>query len=376
MTKKLLLVPLLLAAAASGYWFLHAREAGHAGGDVSLYGNVDIREANLAFNASEHVREILVQEGDRVERGQVLAQLDTKKLEAAVAAAEAALQAQQQALARLQAGSRPEEIRRAHAQLDALKARARTAQITYERQQQLARQKLAAAEDLDQARAAADAAEGEMQAAEESYALAVAGPRVEDIAQARAELAGRRANLDLAREQLADATLTAPAAGIVRDRLLEPGDLASPQTPVLTLALVDPIWVRAYVPEPDLGRVAEGMAAEIRTDSFPGKVYRGWVGFVSPSAEFSPKNVETTDLRTRLVYQVRVFVCDPLGELRLGMPATVTIPTGQTPPFPATADRCAPQGSGSPQERQEPAGVAPQGSGSPRERQEPAGVAD
>jgi HlyD family secretion protein len=338
MNKKILF-PLLLAAAGAGYWALNAGEALSLGTDLTLYGNIDIREANLAFNASEHIREILVQEGDRVERGQILARLHTKKLEATVAAAEAALQAQDQALARLQAGSRPEEIRRARAQLDALKARARTAQITYERQQKLAQLKLAATEDLDQARATSDAAEGEMQAAEESYALAVAGPRAEDIAQARAELAGRRANLDLAREQLADATLTAPAAGIVRDRLLEPGDLASPQTPVLTLALVDPLWVRAYVPEPDLWHVAEGRAAEIRTDSFPGKVYRGWVGFVSPSAEFTPKNVETTDLRTRLVYQVRVFVCDPQGELRLGMPATVTIPPGQASP--PTGNRCA-----------------------------------
>ncbi len=374
MTKKLLLIPLLLAAAAGGYWLLQARNGADVGGDLTLYGNVDIREANLAFNASEHIREILVQEGDQVERGQILARLHTNKLEATVAAAEAALQAQEQVLARLETGSRPEEIRRARAQLDALKARARTAQITYERQQKLAKQKLAAPEDLDQARAAADAAEGEMQAGEESYALAVAGPRAEDVAQAKAELAGRRANLDLAREQLADATLTAPAAGILRDRLLEPGDLASPQAPVLTLALVDPLWVRAYVPEPDLGRIAEGMGAEVHSDSFPGKVYRGWVGFISPSAEFTPKNVETTDLRTRLVYQVRVFVCNPEGELRLGMPATVTIPAGQSSP--GTTDRCAPQGSGSPRERQEPVGDAPQGSGSPGKRQEPVGDAN
>ena len=114
--------------------------------------------------------------------------------------------------------------------------------------------------------------------------------------------------------------------------------------------------------------------AEVRTDSYPGKVYRGWVGFISPSAEFTPKNVETTDLRTRLVYQVRVFVCDAQGELRLGMPATVSIPLGQDTPDPG-ATGCAPQGRGSPRERKEPAGDAPQGSGSPREREEPAGDA-
>ncbi len=340
MNKKLLLIPLLLAATSGGYWVLHARQAPQAGGDLTLFGNVDIREARLAFNASEHIREVLVQEGDRVTAGQVLARLHTEKLEAALGVAEAARDVQAQVLARLLAGSRPEEIRRAAAQVDALKGTARTAQITYERLERLAAQKLTSPEDLDRARAAADAAEGELRAAEASHALAIAGPRQEDIAQARAELAAREAALRLAREQLADATLTAPSAGLVRDRLLEPGDMASPQTPVLTLAMVDPLWVRAYVPEPDLGRIAEGMQAEVRTDSYPDKVYQGWVGFVSPSAEFTPKNVETTDLRTRLVYQVRVFVCDPQGELRLGMPAGVVIPAGQTAPFPTAGAGC------------------------------------
>lgn len=348
MSKKLLLIPLLLAAGGAAFWALHNREAPDRDGDLTLYGNLDIREANLAFNASEHIGEILVQEGDRVKPGQVLARLDTEKLQASVAAAEAAREAQAQALARLQAGSRPEEVRRARAQADALQARARTAELSYERLERLAAQKLAAPEDLDQARATADAAQGEMRAAEETYALAVAGPRQEDIAQAKAELAAREAGLSLAREQLADATLSAPAAGIVRDRLLEPGDLASPQTPVLTLAVMDPLWVRAYVPEPELGRIAEGMRAEVHTDSFPGKVYRGWVGFVSPTAEFTPKNVETADLRTRLVYQVRVFVCDPQGELRLGMPATVTVPAEQGPAGTGARPDCAPQGRGSP----------------------------
>ncbi len=340
MTKKLLLIPLLLAA-AGGYWGLHNRVPSSPGGDLTLYGNVDIREANLAFNASELVREVLVQEGDHVEPGQVLARLRTEKLEAALAAASAAREAQVQALARLQAGSRPEEVLQAGAQLDALKARAHSAELSYARLQKLAAQKLTSPEELDQARAAADAAQGEMRAAEQTYALAVAGPRKEDIAQAQAELAARQANLILAREQLADATLLAPAAGVVRDRLLEPGDMASPQSPALTLALLDPLWVRAYVPEPDLGRVAEGMRAQVRTDSFPDKTYPGWVGFVSPSAEFTPKNVETTDLRTRLVYQVRIFVCDPQGELRLGMPSTVTIPAGQVPSDTGNRDRCA-----------------------------------
>lgn len=338
------LIPLVLLAAIGGgvYWWTRSHEAVGPGSALTLYGNVDIREVNLAFGTTEHVADVLVEEGDRVEPGQVLGRLRTDKLEAAVAAAEAQLEAQTQALAALEAGSRPEEIRRARAQADALKARARTAQITFSRQEKLGQQRLASPEDVDQARAAADTAEAEAQAAEETYALAVAGARAEEIAQARAQLQAQRANLDLARAQLADATLTAPAAGVVRERILQPGDMASPQTPALTLALMNPLWVRAYVPEPDLGRVVPGARAEVHTDSFPDKVYRGWVGFISPTAEFTPKNVETPDLRTRLVYQVRVFVCNPEDELRLGMPATVTIPLNQPPPAAPLAEGAAP----------------------------------
>jgi len=340
MKKKLLLLPILLAVAGALYWWTQRPGQTPADEVLTLYGNVDIREVDLAFGTSEHIGELLVQEGDRVQPGQILGRLHTEKLEAQVAAAQAAVDAQAQDLARLEAGSRPEEIRRARSQADALKAKARTAQITYQRQRKLALQKLAAPEDLDQARAAADAAEAEANAAEETYALAVAGARAEDIAQAKAQLEARRASLTLARERLADATLKSPAAGIVRDRILEPGDMASPQTPVLTLALTEPLWVRAYVSEPDLGRIFPGMRAEVRTDSFPDKVYQGWVGFISPTAEFTPKTVETEDLRTRLVYQARVFVCNTDNELRLGMPATVTIPLDQSRPDAPKASHC------------------------------------
>jgi len=129
---------------------------------------------------------------------------------------------------------------------------------------------------------------------------------------------------------LKDAELFSPVNGIVRERIVEVGDFVTPQTPVLTLALADPVWVRTYLPESYLGRVRLGDHAAISTDSFPGKVYAGWVGFISPTAEFTPKSVETPELRTRLVYQMRVFACNPESELRLGMPATVTIPLDQT----------------------------------------------
>jgi HlyD family secretion protein len=105
--------------------------------------------------------------------------------------------------------------------------------------------------------------------------------------------------------------------------------MASPQKPVFTVALADPLWVRAYISEPDLGKIREGMKAAVTTDSFPAKQYEGWIGFISPTAEFTPKPVETTEIRTKLVYQVRVFVKNPNDELRLGMPATVRVQLDQ-----------------------------------------------
>ena len=116
--------------------------------------------------------------------------------------------------------------------------------------------------------------------------------------------------------------------------------MASPQQPVYTLALTDPLWVRAYVPGPELGKLRPGMRAVVTTDSYPDARYRGWIGFISPTAEFTPKAVETTEVRTSLVYQVRVFVCNPQDQLRMGMPATITIPLDQPAGDATAADPC------------------------------------
>jgi HlyD family secretion protein len=132
---------------------------------------------------------------------------------------------------------------------------------------------------------------------------------------------------------LDDAKLMAPSNAVVRTRLLEPGEMSSPQKPVFSLAITDPKWVRAYVSEPDLGKVHPGMTASVAVDSFPNQRFEGWVGFISPVAEFTPKSVQTEELRTSLVYEVRVFVKDPSDSLRLGMPATVflSLNSGESP---------------------------------------------
>jgi len=242
--------------------------------------------------------------------------------------------AQRQIVARLRAGSRPEEISKAAADAEAARVDANNAQVAYRRQQELVARRFVAQQQADNARATAEAAAARLKSAQEALRLVELGPRKEDINAAQATLRSSEAALAVAQRDLAEASLLAPAEGIIQNRVLEAGDMASPQKTVLTLALTEPLWVRAYLSESELGRVRLGAAALVRTDSYPDKRYRAWVGFISPSAEFTPKSVETQEVRTSLVYQVRVFVCAPREELRLGMPATVEIPFDQ----PAAAD--------------------------------------
>lgn len=322
-------VVLAAVLAALGWRFLHPRQAP---AELTLDGNVDLRQVELAFNGSERIAAVLVQEGDRVHAGQVLAKLDVSRLEPMARAAQAQVDAQRQAVLRLRHGNRPEEIAQARANLESAQADAANARQQYDRLTRLARGSVAGAvsqQDLDNAKAALDVAVAKLAVARKALDLEVAGPRAEDVAQAEALLQADEAQAALARQQLADAQLVAPLTGVVRSRLLEPGDMASPQKPAFTISITDPKWVRAYVSEPDLGHVRPGMAALVTVDSFSDRRFESWVGFVSSVAEFTPKPVQTQELRTKLVYEVRVFVKDPSDELRLGMPATVHLPLEQ-----------------------------------------------
>ena len=327
-TKSLLLLVFALLA-GGGYYFFQTEEQEPVH-QLHLYGNVDIRQVQLAFQATGRIQQIVVQEGSRVSAGQLLASIDPVRYQAMLAKLEAEVKAQQQVVAQLKIGSRPQEIEEARAGVSAREARVADTRITLKRLQRLAQKKTASLQQVDNARAAFLTAEADLKAAGQILDLAVQGPRTEDIAAARAILQAKQAAVLLAQQELADTRIYAPSDGIIRDRILEPGDMAFPATPVLTLALSDPLWIRAYVPEPDLGKIRPGMRAEIQTDSFPGKTYPGWIGYISPTAEFTPKTVETPALRTRLVYQVRVFACNPDNELRLGMPATVNLDLSKT----------------------------------------------
>jgi HlyD family secretion protein len=277
MKKKILILlaaAIVLGASGAAYFGNHRAANGDT---LTLYGNVDIRQVQLAFNGSERIAQMLVKEGDPVTKGQLLATLDTATLQ--------------------------QKVRKAEADTEGARLGAVNAASTYQRARMLVDKHFVAQQQADDARTASDAAQAGFHAAQ--------------------------AGLELTRRALADASLYAPDSGIIQERILEPGDMASPQRPVYTLAMTDPLWVRVYVKESDLGKIRPGMRADVATDSYPNKRYNAWLGYISPTAEFTPKSVETTEVRSSLVYQVRIFVCNPQGELRLGMPTTVTIALGQ-----------------------------------------------
>ncbi|MBA1155805.1 efflux RND transporter periplasmic adaptor subunit [Microvirga mediterraneensis] len=323
MLRRILVIILLIAALGGGIWWYLNRQP--ASDELVLYGNVELRQVTLAFNGSQRIAEVLVEEGAQVRKDQVLARLETGRLAPQVAQAEAQVASQQAVVDRLRNGSRPEEIAQARANLEAARAEALNARRQYERQSALATRAVASEQAVDQAKAATDIADAKVDVALKALDLLVAGSRVEEIAQAEAQLRMSESQLELLRQELRDAELRAPTDAIVRSRLMEPGEMASPTRPVFSLATTDPKWVRAYVSETQLGRVRPGMKASVTTDSFPGRALEGWIGFISPVAEFTPKTVQTEELRTNLVYEVRAFVADPDNLLRLGMPATVRL---------------------------------------------------
>ena len=333
MPKKkyiLVLVPLLVTVGVTGYFFWGRTRTPE--NLLTLYGDIDIRQVQTALDDNGRLLDLKVQEGDRVRKGQLLAEIDPVRFRDAVDRDIADVAAQKQVLARLLAGSRPEEIAEARAEVAAAQAALSNAEVTWRRQQALAARRYVPEQSLDNAATALKTARANLDHAQQALTLAIKGPRQEEIAAARHQLQADKATLALARRALADTRLYAPEGGVIQDRILEPGDMVSPQTPVFTLALDNPVWVRAYLPEKALGRIRPGMKATIDSDSFPDRRFTGWVGFISPTAEFTPKTVQTTELRTELVYRVRIYACNPGHRLRLGMPVTVQIPLLHNPP--------------------------------------------
>jgi len=297
---------------------------------IELSGTVEAREIDLAFQVGGRIATLRVDEGDSVQIEQEVATLDAHDFELTLSNAIAQTEAAQAALAALRAGTRIQELRVAEAQLAKAQADLDYIRVEFKRIADLVAKKLAAQDQLDQARQRQNVALAGVEQALQNLALLREGPRREDIDQAAATLRARQATAETARRQLEYTRLQSPVTGMVSVRLAEAGEIVSPGKAILRIAELSQPWVRAYLNEKDLTRVRLGQAAQIRIDGLPGKVFEGRLTFISPTAEFTPKTVETHALRVDMVYRVKVQVDNPNGVLKLGQPADVVLST--TPP--------------------------------------------
>lgn len=375
---KRLFIPLgavvLLAIAAILYFVLRS---GRPASSLQVSGNIEVTDVEVSFKIAGRVQERLVDEGEVVAAGTVVARLESRDLAEQVAMRKAEAQAEEAFLAQMLAGSRQEEIaqaeagmRQSQARLDELlhgsrtqeidaakaavtlaKADAERAKLDYERYARLYDKVNVSAQQYDAAKAGFEMAQARQREAEEQlklvlegprkeqieqarealvqakerYTLVRKGPRQEEIDQARARAEQARQALAVAETQLGYATVTAPMPGVVLSKNVEPGEMVAPGTPVVTIGDLEKVWVRAYINETDLGRVKLGQQATVTTDTYPGKQYKGHVSFIASKTEFTPKNVQTDKERVKLVYRVKVDILNPRMELKPGMPADAAI---------------------------------------------------
>lgn len=294
------------------------------GGPLTLQGNVDIRQVELGFRVPGRIASMTYEEGAKVPQGAILAALDPQPLADALAQAQAQIGAAEAELARRRNGNRAQDIAQAAAGLAEQQAALTKAREDYERRRALVATGAVSRAQFDATEADYRAAQARVRAAQQALSLQRAGSRPEEIAAARADAAAAIAQRDKARTDLTDATLRAPAAGTVLTRAREPGAIVSPGEALYTLTIDRPMRVRAYVAEPDLTRISPGMAVTVTADGNP-KSYHGTIGFIAPTAEFTPKSVQTEDLRADLVYRLRIIVTDPDDGLRQGQPVTVHV---------------------------------------------------
>lgn len=323
MKRAPIAVIVISAVAGSAFFLLRDRSVGDG---LSASGTVEATEASLGFQAAGRIERILVNEGDRVKAGDTLAVLDRTELEARRAQARAQLAAAEATLSELERGARSEELAQAREADSTAAARLADAQRDLARAEQLFRGGAASQEAFDKARFAADVARSQRAQAAQQLRLVQAGPRVERIAAQRALVQSAQAQARQVGAQLANAVVVAPFAGVVTVRQRQPGEIVAPGAPVVTVANFDDRWVRIYIAETRLGAVAIGAPATITTDTDRDRTYAGAVSFIASQAEFTPRNVQTTEERVKLVYAVKVRITgDSTLALKPGMPADVVL---------------------------------------------------
>jgi len=323
MNKKIALPLVVMLLVAAGSYFFLNRQTGEAGA-ITLHGNVDIREVELAFRQPGRITKLYFDEGATVKQGQLLAELDAKPYEDALAVAKANRALAEADLEKARHGSRGQEIAQADAMVRQATAALAEVEQNFTRQSALAETGAASEHTLEVARSARDQARAALASAEQGLGLRREGSRKEDIAAAEARFAGAQAQLTQAETALADTRLLAPADALVSVRVREAGSMVSNAAPIYTLSLQNPVYVRAYVSGSQLTTVRPGSAVTVTADG-TSEHFKGTIGFISPKAEFTPKSVETTELRTDLVYRVRVVLPGAAHALRQGMPVSVLV---------------------------------------------------
>jgi HlyD family secretion protein len=319
--KRILLI-LLVAVAIAGllyYFFTRGKEGD--GSFIKVSGNIEATEVDVGFKISGRIVSRFFEEGDWVDQGKVLAKLDDEDLRNRFETARATLMSAQARLSKLLAGSRPEEIRQAEAGRNQAKFDLENKETQYERMKSLFEKRVVPKEILDNAEAAFKIAKASFQKATENYLLVKEGPRKEDIEDARAQVEQARASLKLTETQLSYTTLYSPISGVVLVKSGEVGEVVNPGTSIVTLADIDNVWLKAYIPETDLGKVKWGQEVIVTTDLRPKKEYRGRISFISSQAEFTPKQIQTEKERVTLVYRIKVDIANRDRELKPGMPA-------------------------------------------------------
>lgn len=328
---KRLIIPLLLVVAiGAGFYYYHTSRAAKApASTLTLSGNVEAHESVVAFRTQGRIVALPVEEGKPVKEGDLLSQLDDADYEQQVHVDEATLQTRGRELDLAEAGNRAQDIQAAGQTVADAKADLEMKRADLERYSALYKRDAISTQTRDQADTAFKRAQAVYERAAQNLSEIREGTRKEQIAVSRATLRAARQNLKLSKVRRDYTVLHAPVTGVVTVRQAELGEYVVPGTPVVTIADLDHLWVRAYVSETDLGRVHWGQAVTLKTDTYPGKSYRGTISFISPEAEFTPKTVQTNKERVALVYRIKVNVENANHELKPGMPADVMIEQGK-----------------------------------------------
>jgi HlyD family secretion protein len=286
-----------------------------------VYGNIEATEVDMSFKIPGRVIHRSVDEGDFVKKGSEVATLEDEDLKRQAEEARASVRVAEARLREALTGSRSQEIKQAWASVEKARSERDQLKSDWERAEALFKEGVIPVQSREQASTSYQMALAAYKEAMEHYDLVKEGPRKEDIDALKASLEQAKALLNLREVQLSYANLTSPVSGVVLVKNIEPGEMVSAGTPVVTIADLNDVWLKAYISETDLGRVKYNQKVKVKTDTYPDKIYGGRISFISSEAEFTPKNIQTHEERVKLVYRIKVTLENPQMELKPGMPA-------------------------------------------------------